>query len=421
MKKNVFLLLCMLLVCALFTGCNKNEQDIAVKPSDTQLVFDNHASQGDAKFLNSVYPFSNKTGFVSYSGKLPGDETYSNVYYFGTYNMDTKELIEAGKYNSWLYASEDGEIIMNDRYLYVWGSFRADEGTIGSQINLIRVDMLEKKTEVLDTINDNTSSIPNMSKLSENELISIIVRHRDVDIVEGVTAYTTQIVKHNSITGEAKTIIENKYSYTEGDTDSDGILLESVCAIDGKVYAVARQKVKGEWKYYFDTYDDQGILLSRIDAPALEHSMKNNPAFSLYVVGNYFTITTTSMGKQAMYRINGDQIEVFIEHEQKMLFPNMSNLYSSENTPYVYYGMNVYAYSEFYQEMKENIPVYALKIDTGEIKTIKIDEIDQERPHLNRLYVDEIGNLVIVLTENKLDFLSREYFISSEALLKLLK
>ena len=421
MKKIISLLLCIIIVCTLLTGCNDNTTDdhIVLKQSDVELVLDKATLEGDAKHLTSVTPFNNKTGFVVYDKRIDGGETYASASYFGAYDMETKELIEVGEYKPWITASFENSMIMNDRFLYFWALFWGDENNPNGQLNLIRMDVQDKKLEVLESMDGLSSYPPYMSKLSENEFISVIVKQEAGDEIN-VTASTTKIVKHDVITGEVKTIMEEKFSYIDGEQNSNGTLLESVCGIDNNIYAVGKQRDEGVWHYYFYTFDNEGKLISRIEAPALEHTMKYVMADGFYVVGNYFTLIKSGSGSQALYKISDNQIDVVVTHDEKMSFPDMSNFYSSEKTPYIYYSANRYAHDSEYQNTTDKSPVYALNIETGEIKTIKVD-IDKERPYLDYILVDENGNLVVNLLEEEFGDQVREYFISKETLQKVLE
>ena len=422
MKKVATLLQYIIIVCILFAGCSTNtneEQTIVLKISDTDLVFDKAASNGNAGYLTSVNPFSNRTAFVEF-GKLVGEESMYENSFFGFYDMNTKELVEIGEFARWVVSSHDNEIIMHNRYLYFCALFVADEVDYKEQITLLRMDIRDKKLEVIETIEDNTvHPLVYMSKLNENEFIAAFVKREDGNYSTNTAANTTRVVKYNDVTGESKTIIENKYVYTEGEVTSTGILLESVCGFDNKIYAVGRQMEEGQWHYYFYTYDSQGTMISQIEAPALEHTMKYSIVHGFYVVGNYFTLVQYETGKGALYKVSDNQVEVVVKQDEKMTFPNMSNLYSSEKTPYIYYSVNKHALGTEYSNTTDESLVYALSIETEEVKTINVD-IDEERPYLDYILVDENGNLVIILLEDEFGDQAREYFISEETLQRLL-
>ena len=423
MKKTGALLLCILIIVTMFTGCSTNtneEQTIVLEKSDTDLVFDKAASNGDAGYLTSVNPFSNRTGFVEF-GKLVGEESMYENSFFGFYDMNTMELVEIGEFARWIVSSHDNEIIMHNRYLYFCALFVADDVDYKEQITLLRMDIRDKKLEVIETIEDETvHPLVHMSKLNENEFIVTFVKKEEDNYTTNTAANTTRVVKYDGVTGESKTIIENKYVYTEGESNSTGILLESVCGMDNMIYAVGRQMEEGEWHYYFYTYDNQGTMISQIEASALEHTMKYDVVHGFYVVGNYFTLVKYESGTQALYKIDDNQVKVVVNHDEKMSFPNMSNFYNSEKTPYIYYSVNQYASGSEHQNTTDSNPVYALNIETGVIKTIKVD-IDKERPYLDYILVDENGNLIINLIEEEFGDQVRAYFISEETLQKLLK
>ena len=421
MKKIITLLLCILVIGTLSVGCSNNDKgEIILKKSDTELVFDRAAQKGDGKRLTSVYPFSNRSGFVMFDKRNDGGETFTDSY-FGLYNMDTKELTEIGKYGPMLMGSLDNMIIMNDRYLYMWSTFLVGEEIQYGQLALLRMDILDKKLEVIETIEDNTvSPLIYMSKLNENEFIATIVYKEEENYATNTAASTTRVIKYDSISRISQTIIENKYVYTVGEAESTGILLESVCSMDNKIYAVGRRMEDSEWHYYFYTYDDEGNLLSEVEAEALAHTMKDRVTQGFYVVGSYFTLTQYETGSSALYRIDDKQVEVVIKHEENMMFSNMSNLYRSEKSPYIYYMVNWNFYDEAFQNATENNQVSALNTATGQTSSIKTT-IDDERPYLDYVFIDENGNLIISLIEQKFADQPREYFVSNETLQKLLK
>ena len=365
-----------MIIETLFSGCstNVNEgQTIELKKSDAELVFDRASLQGDARYLKSLYQFSSKIEFLEYSKVINEGEPYTNSYY-RFYNMNTKELVEIGKYAPWTVASHDSKIIMNDRYLYFFALFLIVEEDYKEQITLLRMDIQDKTFEVIEVIEDGSvHPFVYMSKLNENEFIATVVKPEKSNYTTNTAANTTRVIKYNGTTGKSETIIENKYVYTDGEADSAGTLLESVCGMDGKIYAVGRQMEANEWHYYFYTYDDQGSLLSRIEAPAIEHTMKNEAIHGFYVVGNYFTLVRYASGTQALYKVSDNQVELVIEHDEKMAFPNMNNFYSSEKISYIYYSANRYARGSEYQNTTDKSPIYALNITTGEIKEVYVD------------------------------------------------
>ena len=419
MKKIWSLLLCVFVVCALLVGCSNIDADyISLRKSDTILIFDKGTLEGDSKYLTSIYPFSNKVGFVSYDKRFE-DELYPKSY-FGFYNMDSQQLVEIGNYYPWVVASWDYCLIMNNRYLYFTALFLTGENYSKEQVSMLRMDILEKKLEVIKIANDEkVYPLIHMSKLNETEFIAHIVIREKSDNETNEIANTTQIVKFNSETGESKTIIEYKYSYVLGDADSNGILLESVCGIDNTIYAVGRRMEGNKWSYYLYVFDDHGNMLTEIEAPALAQTMEDKITQTFYVVGNYFTLGQYETGRQALYRIIDNKVEVVITLEERIIFPNMSNLYDSKKNPYIYYSTNWSIYEDLSSKKTESNPIYALNITTGEVKSISVD-IDKERPYLDYLIVDENGNLIIALIEQEFGDKMRGYYISYNTLKELL-
>lgn len=186
------------------------------------------------------------------------------------------------------------------------------------------------------------------------------------------------------------------------------------CAADGKIYSLGRQKKNGEDHCYLYTYDGNGKLLTQTEEPEINREILN--PLNLYVAGNLLIVTDYQSLRASLFIRRGEQYELLFGRDQEYDFAgNLESLYNSEKTPYLYFQKNSLARSA-----DAGKPVlYAVHTQTGEITRLQAD-IDPQYPFLDRIHMDENGNLLLICLQkmNEQDF--KAYQVSGEVLRSIL-
>lgn len=386
-------------VSAAFSLQNPKEpKRIAAKQA--RLVFDRAAAQGAAKNIRYLNHFSGDLFCTSYAG-LDG-EPDSSASRFAVYDGKTREMTPVGRIADTNVSSGDA-VFMDGRYFYTWyGS--ADPG--GSDINnLIRIDAKEKRFTVVEK-RKNVTALINLSKLSATEFIGYVPSRTD-DSVE------TEIEKYDGQTGKRKTILKNQFHYQEGEQNSRGTVLEVACAADGRIYGLGRQKMNGEDHCYLYTYDGSGKLLSQTEEPEIGKEIGS--PLHMDMIGNLLVLTDYKSLRAALFLRQGAHYVRVFGAEQFDFAGGLETLYDSAKTPYIYFQKNSLDWPE---EAGKSI-FYAVHTQTGEITRLQAD-IDPQYPFLERIHMDEAGNLLLVYLQQMYGQDFRAYQVGGEALGRIL-
>lgn len=365
------------------------------------LVFDRaNARKGAEKSQKIEYirPFLGDTFFVEYSGQI-GDG-YDGSGKYGIYTSNNKAFNLVGKLNNSTVSSGDC-VIMHGRYFYTWyGSADADGADIN---NLIRIDAQEKQFTIVEK-RKNVSMLINLSKLSEMEFIGYVPSQQGDSVV-------TEIEKYDGKTGKRKTILQNQFFYQEGEPDSRGLVLEAVCAADGFIYGLGRQRKSGDTHCYLYTYDGNGKLLSQREEVQINNGILEPMALyaagSLLVVKDYATLRDS-----LFYRENGHYREVFDMQSNFLFAGNMENIWNSKKTPYLYFQH--YDSRQDWSEIGKPV-IYAANTETGAVTRLDI-RTDEAYPYLKGMSMDESGNLALTFLKKEMDPDIRVYAISAATL-----
>lgn len=428
-NKKIASILALTIACLLLAACNRAEPDHPnqptgvetqptsieslpfslenpkepkrIAPQQAKLVFDRATAPGAAKNIRYLSHFSGDLFCTSYAG-LDG-EPDSNASRFAVYNGKTREMTPVGQIANTTASSGDA-VFMDGRYFYTWyGS--ADAG--GADINnLIRIDMKDKKFSVVAK-RKNVAALINLSKLSATEFVGYVPSQAGDSIV-------TEIEKYDGQTGKRKTILKNQFSYRDGEQNSRGTVLEVACAADGKIYGLGRQKKNGEDHCYLYTYDGNGKLLSQTEE--VEIGKEIGAPLHMDIVGNLLVVKDYSSLRASLFIRRGEHYELLFGTDQEYDFAgNLESLYNSEKTPYLYFQKNSLARSA---EAGKPV-IYAVHTQTGEITRLQMDS-DSEYPFLDRINMDEGGNLLLLYRKDAYGQEFRAYRVDGSSLQKIL-
>lgn len=372
-----------------------------ISAQQAQLIFDSSSAKGEAKKIRYLSNFCGDLFCTSYAG-LDGEQD-SNSSRFAVYDGQTQQMTAVGRIADTNVSSGDA-VFMDGRYFYTWyGSADVDGTDIN---NLIRIDAKEKTFTVVEK-RKNVTALINLSKLSATEFIGYVPHKEENSIV-------TEIEKYDGKTGKRKTILKNEFLYQEGEQNSKGTVLEVACAADGKIYSLGRQKKNGEDHCYLYTYDGNGKLLTQTEEPEINREILN--PLNLYVAGNLLIVTDYQSLRASLFIRRGEQYELLFGRDQEYDFAgNLESLYNSEKTPYLYFQKNSLARSA---DAGKSV-IYAVHTQTGEITRLQAD-IDPQYPFLDRIHMDENGNLLLICLQkmNEQDF--KAYQVSGEVLRSIL-
>lgn len=418
-KITFLFILCIILLSFALCSCSGNKSSELTAPSQTDSQQNNtqYFEITDLKarakpILNKVFDytteynigvvdFNKKFFFISYSSGM-GDNRGSEVSH-AVYDIETDSLYESGKtYNE--IASSGTNVIVND-CLYFWYNTTDNSG---NEVN--KLVMTDGKNRSLKAIAKKkySNQLLRLDKLNENEFI---------------THYHIRDEKSNSTVIEAYNVHEEKlrplftlkYSNLEDQPDSSGIVLETICAMDNKIYGIGREKHNYQYECYFYVFDTDGNLLKKINAPALEESLNDTIPLRLQVSGNYFGVTDYQL-KASLYRIDDDKITCMIHPNEGYKFAlGAENFYTSESVPYFYY------YSD-YSSLTEDDNRILYVFDTASGNTAKAEiKFDDNYRCLNYISTDEEGNLLICFDKdfNKFDY--KYYYLDNMNIKNLMK
>lgn len=358
---------------------NPNEPK-RITARQAKLVFDRAAAQGTAKNIRDLSRFSGDLFCTSYAG-LDG-EPDSNASRFAVYDGRTGEMTPVGRIADTNVSSGDA-VFMDGRYYYTWyGSADADGADIN---NLIRIDAKEKQFTIVEK-RENVTALINLSKLSATEFIGYVPSQEGDSVV-------TEIEKYDGKTGKRKTILRNQFFYQEGAKNSRGTVLEVACAADGKLYGLGRQKKKGVAHCYLYAYDSSGRLLSQTEEPEIGKEISS--PMHMDMIGNLLILKDYQSLRAALFFRQGEHYVRVFGAEQYDFAGGLETLYDSAKTPYLFFQKNSLSWPE---EAGKSV-FYAVHTQTGEITQLQAD-IDPQYPFLDRIHMDENGNLVLVYLQD---------------------
>lgn len=423
MRKKIFVFTLAVLLAFAFSGCapktseadktqeqSRNSEGQGVIPQLTEkqakLVFDIDNPIGKATSVG--WNGFCGSGVFGENSENSGPTTYT---YIDTEKNTFTEIPYPDGLGAWVVAAGVG-VIMNEKYYYEWLNFGEKDGKI--YVNkLILTDAENKKIKVLKTLEIGIPFIY-CNKLNETEFI--------YSYCEGVNRGTKEaasvsvVTKYNVETGEHKELIRERYTNFEESQNSEGTLLESVCAVDGKIYAVGRKNEDRRYKFYLYEYDADGYLKKTVNAQALEAVLDGTQVLITSVIGNYLSFIDYS-GKAHIYCIDENGVSPAAEDEQfwlKLTETGISNIYKSSSQEYVYYHHNCTGNGEHVDNY-----IFGIELETGKTKKIEVN-INSEKKYLHAMKIDENGNVIIVMIPDHLYMMSvEEYYISNENMLAL--
>ena len=120
--------------------------------------------------------------------------------------------------------------------------------------------------------------------------------------------------------------------------------------------------------------------------------------------------------RASLFIRRGEHYELLFGTDQEYDFAgNLESLYNSEKTPYLYFQKNSLARSA---EAGKPV-IYAVHTQTGEITRLQMDS-DSEYPFLDRINMDEGGNLLLLYRKDAYGQEFRAYRVDGSSLQKIL-
>lgn len=144
--------------------------------------------------------------------------------------------------------------VLDDRYLYEWLSYTL--GTGMHDMKLTRIDGQTGQVEVIDETVQNNPFIY-LCSLGEKEFLAYSVCQVPGEAAEYATVTTVWCC---SASGKRTEIIREHYENGATWTDSRGRLLERLTVSDGKILAVGRRRIGGEYRFFLYRYSPDGSL-----------------------------------------------------------------------------------------------------------------------------------------------------------------
>ena len=411
-KITFLFILCIILLSFVLCSCSGNENSelgtssqTDSQQNNTKYSFEITDLKTQAKpILNKVFDytteynigvvdFNKDSFFISYSSGMGYNR--SPAVSHAVYDIEADSLYESGKtYNE--IASSGANVIVND-CLYFW--YNATDN-IGNEVN--KLVMADSKNRSLKAIAEKkySNQLLRLDKLNENEFVTnycIMDEKSNSTVIE---AYNVQEEK-------LRTLFTLKYTNLEDQPDSSGIVLETICAMDNKIYGIGREKHNYQYECYFYVFDTEGNLLKKINAPALAEALEDTIPLRLQVSGNYFGVTDYQL-KASLYRLDDDKITCIINPNEGYKFAlGAENFYTSESVPYFYY------YSDYSSlTKKDNRTLYVFDTASGNTAKAEI-KFDDNYHYLNYISTDEEGNLLICFDKDFSKFDYKYYYLDN--------
>lgn len=177
-------------------------------------------------------------------------------------------------------------VILRDQYLYEWLSYTA--GTGMHDMKLTRIDGQTGRVEVMDEAVQNNPFIY-LCPLGEEEFLAYRICREPGETAEYTTVTT---VWHCSASGECTEIIREHYENDVSWADSRGRLLERLTVSDGKILALGRRRIGGEYRFFLYRYTPDGTLTEERPLDGLAEVMGDEQPAVFARVGNCLLIRT---------------------------------------------------------------------------------------------------------------------------------
>ncbi|MDR1464118.1 MAG: hypothetical protein LBJ11_02295 [Oscillospiraceae bacterium] len=381
--------------------------------NQAELVYDaNDPSYGswDPQNWRFVGEFTGQTTFSHEVGGVPAIRTFDQKKWTPVKLPDdlTQWNVGSGNY-----------VIMHGRYYYEWLQY-GETDDAKQNIRLHRIDAEAKVLEWVDRLSLVTTPFVSCTKLNEDEFLSCYVDLPNYQTEEAIAL--SVVTKYNIVTGRKTEIIRESYRNIEGWANSTGVLLENVCAMDGKIYAFGRTNENHQYRYYLYLYDADGKLQKKINAQALELTLNNSNMVGMTVVGNYlmFSVAGNIQGS-FIYRINADSVTpAVLRKDGAISFAQMNSPTDSSKFPYVIYFDDCDPLG-YYPEPN----LYGIERKTGKRKRIVV-MLHPEKPKLSGVAMDADGNAIFTVIptpdENHQTWdQASQYYVTDDILLELWK
>lgn len=409
MKHNILAVLFYFCILLFFCSCSVNFSEESESDTNYNSItrtetkdLQSHAKpvlnnifQYTTPYNISVIDFNKDIFFLNYNQGL-GDNKSNNTTHT-VYNLKTNKSTEIGKTENELTSS--GANVIMGHCKYYWYNTVDNSGR---EINkLIKSD---GKNNKLETIKEESLSrqLLRLNKLSETEFITTYYSNDDKNTFTTVKIYdTTQKTFRN--------IINLQYTNDENKPNSSNIVLETVCAMDNKIYGIGREKKDFKYEYFVYSFDKNGKLIEKISANALADTLNSSVPVQFQIIGNYFAVSNYQT-EWSLYKIDGNKITCIIPASDGYMFAlGNENTYSSQKSPYFYY------YKRDNGDGSENRYLYIFDTTNGNKSKAEI-KFDENYRSLNYISTDEEGNLLFCFDKDFSKFDYKYYYLDNTSI-----
>ncbi len=406
-----------------------------ISSEETKLVFENnelkltaaHAKRifdpVDGKWEDFIFRMSN-FGFCGDRIFLFEDgrawatgEYWSPAYRYYSYNFHTDALEKLGVVDHPSVSAGSVVLMHGGMLAYTTqGVSNGEAADTYDEIQFLKLDAQQQKLTVLERERGITSPFVYFNKLSKDEFITFTIRDTSADRTVKTGRTISTIKRYNCNTDQGITIIEESYDYAPG--SGSGVVLEQVCAMDGKIYAIARKYNGQDFSNYIYVYNSDGVLQNSlpIDEARSIFDTVGGTVLRLYVIGEYLLLQNWSMDC-AIFKWESGQLKEIVPISERIRWvEGLDNIYESETLPYIFFVHKPTREGKIVDSY-----LFALNRQTGTITKIEVS-FDAEYKGIEQCYVDEYGNIILVLKKDFLEsFNTREYYIEANSIRNLLK
>ena len=327
-------------------------------------------------------------------------------------NRDTQKEIDVSL-PEWNVASGTN-VVLKNRYQYEWLSRDTGNGVFKSA--LVRLDGETGEVEIVDTLD---LSIPfiYVNKIDNESFVS----NYSITVINENKGYidTETVISVYNADGTNKEIIrENCRNFYNGG-DSEGLLLQNVCSMDGKIYSYGWQTVGGEKIVYLYTFSTDGKLENKEElTDELKNVLLNESLARFNVINDYIMLVTWNCDfyifKKSDLIMQGDN--------GSTVFAFSESLSQSKDVEYI-----CFVEREIDGKFPKFAALQAIELSSGEIKNIPIKP-NEDFPYMSDFMMASNGDLVFKYQKSDGESseaisgkLYAEYLLTASNLSKLLK
>ena len=280
-------------------------------------------------------------------------------------------------------------VVLHGRYQYEWlSNTNTDESTgdLSQKINLIRIDGFIGKTKIVET-RDLPLPFIYLSKLDEEHFISSYLIPGSDE--KGNQTQITTVRLYNA-SGVGKDIFQEKYQYLPGWSDSKGVHIENVCAMDGKIYGFGREYTNTKPHFFLYTYNLDGKLVKKELLPGMETILGNEQAVEFHVVGDYILLKTFESLTNYIIKRNENKLEILMKGENsENVFVFSNSIIHTKDVKFIFFvdQLAVTPHPKF-------TPLKAVELSSGKTRSVSIQP-NKDYPFLTEIMMAANGDLVL--------------------------